>query len=424
MIERYSVSIICFSIAIICLLYVWIKKRDFFQPVVVYIFAQSVTMGIAYFKLLPAMPDLGLITWMVWIGAMISFAVGTAVFYAAFYRNHQPIYEFERPSFLENYNWKIHFIFSLFLLALYLAGSAIVVSKIGFSFFNIFSGKEASEGANYGMFGSIAFNSSPLVVLFLSIAAFKSINPHVWIRRFSLAMALLVPIFGILVYPGRLALFTSIGGVTIMYNYVKKRIAPGLIVMAAVLAISSFIGIAIAREQYGSTGVKGMVARQVATLPYKYIANNYWNLDYGINTPPERQMHRFTYGVDVVNGPLGLLRFSGAIREMMGWDNEFNKSVEKVGGLNTINYLWETYKDFGIAGCILVPFVAAFLMAFMYESVKRRKTPFWWMLYGVSLFFVGWSFFITGYKLVYIWIWVYIIALSSFCCTKKVKWLK
>lgn len=424
MIERYSVSVICFSIAIVCLLYVWIKKRDFFQPVVVYIFAQTMTMGIAYFKLLYPMTDLGMLTWTVWVGALISFSVGTGVFYAVFYRNHQPIYEFEKPAPLWEYNWKLHFFISIFLLLLFLAGSAIVISKIGFSFLNFFGEKSSSNGGEYGMFGAIAFNSSPLVVLFFAVASFKSINPHAWIRRLSFALALAVPLFSILVYPGRLAFFTSVGSVAIMYNYIKRRIAPGLIVLAMALAISSFLGIAIVRDQYGSTGVKGMVAKQVATLPYKYIANNYWNLDYGINTLPDRQRHQFTYGIDVLNGPLGMFRFSGSIREMMGWDNEFNKSVEKIYGLNTVNYLWETYKDFGVAGCIVVPFVAAFLMAFMYESVKRRKSPFWWMLYGISMFFVGWSFFITGYKLLHVWIWVYIIALSTWCCSRKTKRLR
>ena len=113
-----------------------------------------------------------------------------------------------------------------------------------------------------------------------------------------------------------------------------------------------------------------------------------------------------------------------AIRGMMGWDNELNYSIQKVAGLNTINYLWEAYKDFGLAGCFLVPFVAAFLMAYMYEMMKRRNTPFWWMLYAISIFYVGWSFFITGYKLVFLWLWVYIIALASGICSKKIKLLK
>ena len=421
MIERYGVSFVCFSIAMICLLYVWIKKRDFFQPVIVYIFAQALTLGIAYFKLLRTMTDFGIVTWMIWIGAMVSFAVGTGVFYAVFYRNHQPIYRFEKPPCLEKYDWLLHFIISIFLLCLFLAGSAIVVSKVGFTFFYYFTGQDFPKGGDYGVFGSTAFYSSPLVVVFFAIATFKSINPHKWVRRISLVLAILVPIFSILVYPGRMSLFTSVGTVVIMSNYIKRRIAPGLIMLAMAIAISSFIGIAIARDQYGSAGVKGMVVKQVAVLPYKYIANNYWNLNYGVNTSSDRQRHSFTYGLDMLNGPLGMFRLSGSIRKMMHWDDEFNKSVVKVIGLNTVSYLWETYKDFGVAGSVIVPFFAAFLMAYTYESVKRRKTPFWWMLYGVSLFFLGWSFFITGYKLVYLWIWVYIIALSSWVCSRKMR---
>ena len=31
-------------------------------------------------------------------------------------------------------------------------------------------------------------------------------------------------------------------------------------------------------------------------LPYKYIANNYWNFDYALNPPSDRPRGNFTYG--------------------------------------------------------------------------------------------------------------------------------
>ena len=422
--DHYSISFICMGIALLCLVYTWRQKRDFFQPVVVYIFAQTLTMGISYLKLMRAMPDLGMITWMAWIGGLLSFIAGTFAFYTAFYRDHKPVYEFEKKDIPVNYNWNVHFVISLVLFGFFLAGAYIIYTKIGFSFLRFFAEEKVRETAQYGMFAAIAFTSSPLVVLYFAIASFKSINPHVWIRRMSLFFAISVPLIALLIYPGRMPLFICAAVVVVLYNNIKKRIPSSFILLAMVLAIAFFVGVSVVRAQYGISGIKGMIAKQVATLPYKYIANNYWNLDYGINTDPDEIRHGFTYGLDLFNGPFGLSRFPMAIREMNRWDNELNYSIQKFHGLNTINYLWEAYKDFGLAGCFIVPFVAAFLMAYMYEMMKRRKTPFWWMLYAVSIFYVGWSFFITGYKLPHIWMWVYIMILSSWCCSKKVKLLK
>ena len=421
---RYSISIICIGIALLCLVYTWRNKRDFFQPVIVYIFSQSLTMGVSYLKLLKFMPDLGMVTWMAWIGGMLSFIAGTFVFYTAFYRVHEPVYNFEKKEVLSNYNWTAHFVISLILLLFFLAGAYIVYTKMGFSLLRFFAEEKMREKTQYGMFAAIAFTSSPLVVLFFAIASFKSINPYRWIRRISTFFSFAVPITAILIYPGRMPLFTCVAVAIILYNNIKKRVPSSFILLAMVLAIASFIGFGVVRAQYGISGIKGMIAKQVASLPYKYIANNYWNLDYAINTDPDQIRHGFTYGIDMFNGPLGLTKFPMAIRGMMGWDNELNYSIQKVAGLNTINYLWEAYKDFGLAGCFLVPFVAAFLMAYMYEMMKRRNTPFWWMLYAISIFYVGWSFFITGYKLVFLWLWVYIIALASGICSKKIKLLK
>ena len=112
----------------------------------------------------------------------------------------------------------------------------------------------------------------------------------------------------------------------------------------------------------------------------------------------------------------------GSIRTSMGWDGMFNESVDKVPGYNTTGYLWEVYKDWGIAGTVLFPFFASLFMAFLYERMKTGRSPGLWMLFTIFLYYVGWWFFLAGYKFGMFWLWVYLVVIfTKICEVKKVE---
>ena len=123
--DSYSVSIVCLIAVVVCLWQTWYLKKDFFSPVNVYVFAQCLTLGIAYLKFDKAMTDFSLKTWMVWGGALFSFMLGSLVFYLT-----NPAKPLERvdTDLGDTYNWRLHFIFSIVLL--YVIVALHVVSSI------------------------------------------------------------------------------------------------------------------------------------------------------------------------------------------------------------------------------------------------------------------------------------------------------
>ena len=418
--DSYSVSIVCLVVVVICLWQTWYLKKDFFNPVNVYVFAQCLTLGIAYIQYDSAMTDFSLKTWMVWGGAMFSFIMGSVV-----YNLVCPGPKLARvdTDLGASYNWRLHFIFSMVLLGLYLVGVALMIRRVGTLIILADDvSKWVSADINYGAFTSTAVSSAPLVVLFFMVSAFKSVNPYRGIRIFFFFFFFVVIVLTVCVYPSRTSLFLSLGFILILFNNLKKQIPIRVIVGALLIAVALFVAVALFRSQYGTNSLQGMVASRAMSVPYYYVANNYWNLDYMLNSPPDRDRHSFTYGVDAFYGMFEYTGIPGSIRTSMGWDGMFNESVDKVPGYNTTGYLWEVYKDWGIAGTVLFPFFASLFMAFLYERMKTGRSPGLWMLFTIFLYYVGWWFFLAGYKFGMFWLWVYLVVIfTKICEVKKVE---
>lgn len=415
--DSYSVSIVCLIAVVVCLWQTWYLKKDFFNPVNVYVFAQCLTLGIAYLKFDKAMTDFSLKTWMVWGGALFSFMLGSLVFYLT-----NPAKPLERvdTDLGDTYNWRLHFIFSIVLLLVYFVGVALMIRKVGTLIIltNDIS-KWVSSDIDYGVFTSTAVSSSPLVVLFFMVSSFKAVNPHKGIRIFSVVVSFFVIVLTVCVYPSRTSLFLSLGFILFLFNNLKARIPIRLIVGALLVGVVLFVTVALFRSQYGTNTLQGMVAKQAMSIPYRYVANNYWNLDYMLNSPTDYERHAFTYGLDAVYGMFEYTRLPGSLRTSMGWDGMFNESVNKVPGYNTTGYLWEAYKDWGIAGTVLFPFFASLFMTFLYERMKSARSPMLWMLFTIFLYYVGWWFFLAGYKFGMFWLWIYLVIILTKICERK-----
>lgn len=414
----YSVSIACAVSAILCLAYVGGLKKDFFHPTYFYAFCQCVTLAISYLKISPTMTDFKPTTWFAWLGAMAAFFLGSFAYYLVCPRT----VELDKKLVSENgrrYNWKLHFVLSIVFVLAYIAGAMVIVQTMGGFYLLSIGHKTLQTSVSAPTIASVIFASSPFVVATLMIASFKSINPHRMIRIVSFLLALGVIVFSVCVYPGRNALFLCLGVSFIMFHYLKRRIPVKVITLVIVLAISSFIGVGLLRSQYGSDSLEGVGLKYVMLLPYNYIANNYWNMDYAMNPPTDREIHPFTYGLDMAAAPIEYMRSATPMRTSYGWDNEFNKRIMKENGFNTVNYLWEVYKNFGIGGCVLFPFFVSFLMSFLYERMKIWCRPQMFVLMAISIYHVGWSFFAAGFKSGFVWIWVYIIVLMHLICSGR-----
>ena len=417
-VEENLVSSLCFLSATCCLFFTWLLKKDFFRPVNIYVFTQTLTLGIAYLKLDKAMTDFKGLTWMVWAGALFSFVAGGLVY--SFVARKTPGTEPKGiTENFKNYNWNKHFIISLILILVFLLSVFYVIYKVGnLIVFTDDPGKWTSASTDLGYAG-LGLASSPLVVLFLSILAFKA--PKKIHRILSFILMLLIPLLSLLAYPSRTVFFMSAAFIIIAWNFFKQRIKIRTIVLAIFLGIVFFISVGSVRNQYGGGTIENMALEKVIELPYKYIANNFWNLDYSLNPASDKEIHPHTYGIAFISYIVEVFRIPGSLRQSLGFDSILNESVQKVPGYNTINYLWEVYKDFGVFGVVLFPFVVSFIFSYLYEKMKSKNTVTLSMLIVMFTFYIGWSFFAAGFVSPTFWLWIYLIfILTKLCENKKV----
>lgn len=404
-IANHPESTILFLLSFFCLWQAWWFKKDFFSPATIYCFTQSLTLGIAYLQLHPAMTPFHPKTWMFWIGALVSFSAGSFLVHFITKSKGSPVL-ISPPSPPSGYNWKLHILLSFIPFFIFLIGIYGLVQKTGSLL--VFADDPArwmTKDIDYSYYAAM-FSSGPLLVLLFGVASFKKYNVHFYTRVVARVMVVASIVLNLLAYPNRGALFFNLGALVILSNYLRKRISAILVLSLLSLAIIAFLGISIIRNQYGLNSVERMALNTAVELPYKYLANNYWNLDYAINPPPEKEYHPHTYGIDFFYGVFDYLRIGGSFRSSYHWDGLFNESVEKVSGLNTASYLWEVYKDLYAPGIFLFPFFCAIALTFLHLKMCRPFKPRTVLFYTFFIYFIGWWWFTPGYKQGIYWVWM------------------
>lgn len=417
---EYPVSSALFLAVLFCLFQAWWFKKDFFSPLNVYCFSQFITLAISYFQIDKAMTDFKPFTWMVWFLGLFSFACGCIVtkLVAKSKRNSVNVIPAVPPA---NYNWPLHLGLSFLIFALFMVGVYGVVQVAGsLVIFTDDPAKWMSKDVNYGYY-ALLLSSAPLCVLLFGVASFKRFNPIAKVRYIALLMVLVTMSISLMAYPNRTSLFFNVGFFLIFVNYLYKRISPLVIAAILVLAIIVFISIGSLRNQYGGSSVEGKALDVVVDLPYKYVANNYWNLDYALNPPNDKEIHPHTYGIDFFSGLFEYARLSGSFKNSFHWDDAFNDRIQKVEGFNTVNYLWDLYKDFHLFGVVVIPLLCGIGLSVLHLRLCKSFTPRQILFYTYFIYFVGWWFFTSAYKQGIYCIWGIVIFFISTVCMRQGK---
>ena len=259
------------------------------------------------------------------------------------------------------------------------------------------------------------FTTGAMVVGLFAVASFKSMNPVRWVRYASRFMVVFTIVLSFMTYPSRGINMLCIGMFMILFNYLRGRFSWPSLAVVTVLVCVFFVAVASLKGQYGNSDITDSKnAKEAALLLYKYVANNYWNLDYAFNRMSDVPEHDWTYGIDAFFGVTHLMHIGDGIQQSFGWDSPYNESVIKCTGFNTIPYLWDAYKDFGLPGIFLLPFFFGVLFTFCYHKMAIAKSPFMLLLTATFMMWIILWNFTTGYKQSMYWVWMFFF---FFVCT-------
>ena len=411
----YPESSVMLALAIVALILISIFKEDFFRPSTLYFLVQMVMLGVSYMQFLPAMSDFNYSTWLVWGGGMFSFLAGCYMTDFAWRSGGGPPLQ-KTLSVHGDYNWVCHFFLSFSAFAYFFLGVLGVISVTGTLVLltdnpSIWLTGRDNAVLKYADF----FTTGAMVVGLFAVASFKSMNPVRWVRYASRFMVVLAIALSFMTYPSRGINMLCIGMFIILLNYLRGRFSWRSLAVVAVLVAIFFVAVASLKGQYGNSDITdSKIAKEVALLPYRYVANNYWNLDYAFNRWSDIPEHEWTYGIDAFFGITHLMHIGDGLQQSFGWDSPFNESVVKFTGFNTIPYLWDAYKDFGLPGIFLLPFFFGVFFTFCYHKMAVAKSPLMLLLTATFMMWIILWNFTTGYKQSMYWEWMFFF---FFVCT-------
>jgi oligosaccharide repeat unit polymerase len=397
------VSIVSFCVAFLLVLETLIRKSDFFSPARIYLFFHSLTLGISFLALDPAMTPFHPFTSFIYFGSGACFLLGTGIIYwlGKSQKAIQGTLDFKR------YNWRVHWVFAFFLFFVFVwgmlkayrgAGEFPLLAKENLRAIHTFFTVSWSSSA------ALSFGGMVMVLFFLSIfrprRLPKILNLGLWMTIVS------VLIFALALSRSGLVFFAFFA--IVFYHQAIRRISIWKMSVLFLVFFTIFLGSAFLK--FSTVGkkeglkVKPEEAVQILLrVPYVYVANNFWNLDYALNPTNLKERHPTTYGYTTLSGILDLMALPGGnlgitIRESYHFDDQFMESATKVKGLNTMGYQWGLYKDFGIAGVLLCPFLFGIFFGAVYLNVRRQPTILNLSMYSYLAFFVGWSWFLAMWE--------------------------
>jgi oligosaccharide repeat unit polymerase len=128
------------------------------------------------------------------------------------------------------------------------------------------------------------------------------------------------------------------------------------------------------------------------TEPYMYMVMNLENFARAVN-----RLDHFTYGYFTFD-------FIGAAAGLKYWLSDYfgiDRLPYLVSGYNTYTAFWSFYRDFGVPGLVLIPFVLGLSIGLVYYRMRRQPSIKNVTAYGVLVFVMFISYF--NFPLAFLW---------------------
>lgn len=413
-----TVSIVSLLVVLLILADCVVRKSDPFSPVRLYVFFHALTLGIAFLALDKAMTPFHPLTSVVYFGSGFCFVLGA--FLARLLEN--PVRGYKAFSWSKPYNWTLHLSLAFILFVIFIGGIFVATTGLGtLPLLAANKGKALYVFFRVSWFSSVFLSFGGIVMALFFMTIFRHprrnafLNVGIWMTVISLVVFVLVlSRSGIMFF----AFFAMV-----FYHYGVRRLSVGKLsllftLILSVFLVTTYLKVNELRKTHQISMSTETIFSHLLKVPYLYVANNFWNLDYALNPENHEQRHPTTYGFTSISGLLDMMRIpggtlGGAIRAATDYDDQFHERSIKVKGLNTIGYQWGLYKDFGIPGALGIPFLFGFLFALLYRRMLRAPTMLNLATYSYLAFFVGLSWFLAFWEsMIYLYGFFYILA----CC--------
>ncbi len=385
-------AIVGLTIFVLLLLSFLNRKIDVLSPARLFILVWSFAIGITNLKLSVFQKEWSDYGWLMLMLTLISFLGGIFIVYVLNVdkdiKSIKEIREIVRDQIVDkNLLFKIIvFSFSLYVIS-------YIVSFIIMGFIPAFSTRPEIRGQWSGVFGfGLITHALPPIMFFTSIYFFY--EKKSFVKRSTVFVIGLLTFFLNLMVLHR---FDIVYWLVVFVAYlfyatnklkIKNVLALGSFLVAIIYGISTFRASKfISNMIYWTSGMKYSVTYAVFTEPYMYFAMNLENFINGVE-----KYNNFTFGYFTFNPLLSLIQLKHPLNEYMKIER-FPHIVS--GGYNTYTMFFEWYRDFGIFGLGIIPFIWGIIIASSYYYLRKKPSLSSITLYGAFLFVILFSFFVN-----------------------------
>jgi len=367
------------------------KGTDIFSPARLFSIVWLFLIGLSLLKLSRYQFEWSWFSWLVIFTTIFSFLLGTFVVYVINFNSRVNSISFIRVIQSEYYSINTYSIFKVILLLFLAYIISYIVIYLVVGFIPAFTPRPNLVRAKWGMFGfGLLIHLTP-IILFLAIVF--------WMRYKNLDRKIIVGLLFLITFGTFFLLyqrFSLVFGMVLAFVYLyygSKYVTLKNFLVFIVPLIAIIFGLSTIREGqlfiiylHYLSQMKFPVKYAIFTEPYMYLVMNIENFAYAIE---KLKFHTYgLYSFDFLFALSGLKHF---LKEYFGiTDFPALRSVF----YNTYTLFFVYYRDFGLIGSFIFPFLIGMIASHFYYYMRRFPNIHTISFYGMWVCAILFSFFV------------------------------
>ena len=382
------ISTLCFSLAAVLLVGALRRRSDLFSPARVFIIVWSTAVGLADLKLSAFQREWSIEAWGMVLLGPVSFLVG--VFCVQALRVNKPLLSLDEVRYrLRIQPLDANRLFGAIVVGVLLYVISYTATYLAKGFIPLFSGSRSRT--EFQIFFVGVFPLSIIFILYFVIVYYVMVVGNKNRKR----ILMLLGFFCGITYLALLSRFPFVMVALVVLPflyYSTHRINYKTLVAFAVTSLSFFFLVTTLRTGqlvqvfiYRLSKMKYSSDYAFFTEPYMYIVMNLENLAVAVT-----RHEKFTYGYYTFDFVFAL---TGLKHWMSAYFNLDPTPYLISGSFNSYSAFWTFYRDFGVIGTAVIPFLLGFFFSTAYHGMRSNPTLTNVTLYSIAVYVMVISFF-------------------------------
>jgi oligosaccharide repeat unit polymerase len=385
------ISIACFGGFFLLLASLFKKGTDIFAPARIFLLVWTLAIGLAELKLSRFQFEWSSWSWMILLLTLFSFLIGVFVIYVVNSDKKLIPIKITREYF-KSLKIDSHYLYKSINLLFVLYIISYIASFIIIGYLPIFASRPEIR-SQWGIFGFGLLTHLPPTLLYLS-TLFLFFNRNDIEKKIIIIFISVVTFATHLFLLHRFDFFLWIILTIVFLYYASDKIKTRYVLFFIIFVIGLMYGISLFRTSkfiadviYYLGDMKYSVKYAIFTEPYMYFAMNLENFSNGVD-----KLKVFDYGVHTFDFLLALTGLKYPLAEYLKV-KEFPHMI--TNNFNTYTMFYIYYRDFGVVGITLLPFILGSIVSSFYYSMRKFPSIFSISIYGLLLFVILLSFFVN-----------------------------